>query len=185
MPRPAPAWWHDAAAGNVAGACGITLAFPLDTIKCRLQTRPGEFRGGAHCAAAMVRTEGVLSLYRGLPFPLFGFGLINLSVFASFGATQRVVAGGSARDLTLAEQSLCGASAGFFSSFVRNPIERVKTVMQVRNAADGVAAPAANSLACARGLLRAQGPVGAFYRGLELTILRSPRTRPAPGTGLR
>ena len=44
--------------------------------------------------------------------------------------------------------------------------------MQVRNGASGVSAPAVNSIVCARDLMRRHGFCAAFYRGLQLTILR-------------
>ena len=63
---------------------GLSLAYPLDTIKVRIQTRPGAYRGMLHCASTLVRAEGLLALYRGLLSPVVGYGLINATAFGSY-----------------------------------------------------------------------------------------------------
>ena len=51
----------------------------------------------------------------------------------------------SSKKLSFAEQLGVGAIVGFVQSFVRTPIERVKTVMQIRNR-ETIRAPYSNSL---------------------------------------
>ena len=61
-------------AGAVAGVCGQTIAFPLDTVRRNLQvqsikTPPGEplpYKGMLHCFRVLVRRDGFLALYSGL-----------------------------------------------------------------------------------------------------------------------
>ena len=164
-------WWHDAVSGNIAGVCGLTVAYPFDTVKCRLQTRPAEYASAFDCGRQMVRNEGVLALFRGLLSPIVGFGLINIAVFTAYGQTKNAITGGVDRDLTLGESLAAGTSAGFFSSFVRAPVERVKTVMQIRNKS-GTKAPYSNSFVCARELVREHGVAKGLFRGTVSTILR-------------
>ena len=64
-----------------------------------------------------------------------------------------------------------GSFVGFCSSFVRTPIERVKTVMQIRNQ-DKTKAPYKNSLICAYRLFRTEGIHKGLYEGLDTTIYR-------------
>eukprot|EP00966_Prymnesium_polylepis_P189306 4385796-Prymnesium_polylepis.1 len=71
----------------------------------------------------MVRDEGAASLYRGAASPMAGYGLINGAVFYSRALTRRAL-GSDTRVLTTLDECLVGASAGFWSSFVRCPVER-------------------------------------------------------------
>eukprot|EP00897_Mesotaenium_endlicherianum_P006673 jgi/Mesen1/6033/ME000308S05224 len=54
-------------AGAAAGITATVLCFPMDTIRTRMVAQGGlGFNKVAQCAALMVRTEGIASLYRGL-----------------------------------------------------------------------------------------------------------------------
>jgi hypothetical protein len=61
-------------AGNVGGVIGITLVYPLDTAKTRLQVYP-QYTGTVDVLKEMIKLDGVKSLYRGLLSPAMGFGL--------------------------------------------------------------------------------------------------------------
>lgn len=81
-----------------------------------MQTRAAEYSNRPlSLFNSMVRREGLTSLYRGVASPMFGYGLINGSVFLSRGVTRDVILAGDARPLTLAEEAAVGASAGFWS----------------------------------------------------------------------
>ncbi len=61
-------------AGNTGGLIGITVVYPLDTAKIRLQVYP-QYTSAFQVINHMVKTDGVKSLYRGLLSPAMGFGL--------------------------------------------------------------------------------------------------------------
>ena len=63
---------RDLGAGTFGGCAGITFGQPLDTIKVRLQARPGRFRGITDCALRTVKHEGMRGLFKGLVPPLAG-----------------------------------------------------------------------------------------------------------------
>ena len=67
LPPPPPAVVSLLAAGT-AGAVGAFVVFPIDTLKTRLQSEEGSacYGNGVAAAAALIQTEGPLSLYRGL-----------------------------------------------------------------------------------------------------------------------
>lgn len=67
---------------------GITLVYPLDTAKMRLQTH-SQYRGLSDCLRTMVREEGWGSLYRGLLSPQVGFGVTFSLSFAANGQATR------------------------------------------------------------------------------------------------
>eukprot|EP01047_Picozoa_sp_COSAG01_P017008 COSAG01_NODE_888_length_12915_cov_10.708723_7_plen_141_part_00 len=64
---------------------------PLDTIKVRLQARPGVYSGIADCAARTVRHEGVRGLFKGMVPPLVGNGPLNALLFATDAWAVRTV----------------------------------------------------------------------------------------------
>ena len=120
----------------------------------------------------MVQEEGYLSLYRGLLPPSLGFGAINSTVFSARNVCTKFFQGDDKKYKLKFGESLCvGAFVGFVQSFVRTPIERVKTVMQIRNR-DVTKAPHANSLVCAYKLLKTDGLRVGLYAGLLATITR-------------
>jgi Mitochondrial carrier protein len=61
-------------AGNVGGLIGISVVYPLDTAKIRMQTHT-HYKSTSDVLRKMVQTDGVQSLYRGLASPAAGFGL--------------------------------------------------------------------------------------------------------------
>lgn len=61
-------------AGNTGGLIGISVVYPLDTAKMRMQTYP-QYKSAYDVVSTMVRSNGVTSIYRGLTSPAVGFGL--------------------------------------------------------------------------------------------------------------
>lgn len=46
----------------------VIASHPLDTVKCRIQAS-SRYTGVVQCVRLLVREEGALALYRGLPSP--------------------------------------------------------------------------------------------------------------------
>jgi solute carrier family 25 (mitochondrial iron transporter), member 28/37 len=64
---------HHVASAAAAGACATvfhdSIMTPMDVIKQRLQL--GYYKGIAHCASSIMRTEGVRGFYLSFPITLF------------------------------------------------------------------------------------------------------------------
>ena len=88
----------------LAGSCGGSsfwfVAFPLDTVKTRLQQQafgtgpPGRvpYSGIADCLVRIVREEGVLSLYRGWATSIFRAGcLVAPSIIVTYELARRML----------------------------------------------------------------------------------------------
>lgn len=169
------AWWKSFVAGNVGGIFGLSMAYPLDTVKVRLQTRTvgssNAYTGMRHCIVSMLQKEGGMSFYRGLLWPAMGYGAINAVAFGSCNAGKKVFT--DKTGISDIRAPICGGLfAGLTSSFVRAPIEQIKTVMQARNAPGSNAAPYRNSFHCARQVVKTEGIYNGLYRGLSPTIIR-------------
>ena len=61
-------------AGNTGGLIGITVVYPLDTAKTRLQVYP-QYKSAFDVLNTMIKSNGITSIYRGLTSPALGFGL--------------------------------------------------------------------------------------------------------------
>jgi len=162
------------AAGTFGGIFGLTLCYPLDTVKVRIQTRPaGTYTGIAQCMGTIARTEGVSALYRGLMSPVLGYGLIKATAFASYNqAKQWNQQAKGAHSLSLGEMTLCGAFAGFCQTFVRAPVEQIKVVMQARNKPGSTQAPYRGTWHCLTHVLATEGVRAGLYRSLVPTLSR-------------
>jgi hypothetical protein len=57
------------ACGFVAGSAGAIAAYPIDFVKSQLQTEAGraKYSGGLEAALDIVKEDGLVALYRGLP----------------------------------------------------------------------------------------------------------------------
>ena len=162
---------RDLVAGTLGGCAGITFGQPLDTIKVRLQARPGHFRGMTDCALRTVRLEGVRGLFKGLIPPLIGNAPLNALLFATDGAATRTLSayrGVAAAELNTGDQALCGASAGFVACFVMSPTELIKCQLQVQMGSEN----ALGASGCVRALIAESGFFGGLYRGFCVTALR-------------
>jgi len=71
----------DFIAGALAGLLSKVIAYPLDTMKVRLQTTPEKYGYSAiQCLRKMRLEGGYISIFRGLPAPLIGtIGEVSVS----------------------------------------------------------------------------------------------------------
>ncbi|KAI0230166.1 Mitochondrial ornithine transporter 1 [Lamellibrachia satsuma] len=131
--------WHHASAGAMAGILSSFVLCPLELLKCRLQAlQQTASLGGVTArvspysiARAVLKTEGVRGLYRGLP------GIWTKDVpgsFIYFGSYEMaknfVRKMGPERQLGVGDVFLCGMFAGLCYC-ITHPIETVKTRVQV------------------------------------------------------
>jgi len=72
----------DLLSGTIAGLYCKVIEYPFDTLKVRLQTTPEKYGYSAlQCYRAMTLQEGHMSIFKGLPAPLFGAMGENSIVF--------------------------------------------------------------------------------------------------------
>ena len=119
----------------IAGGAGSTsLVQPLDSIKVKLQTFPGLYRGGVHCVREVVRQEGLRGFYRGL-VPAVTLSMTEASIrYGTYGLCQDVVKTlvgvTHAEQMTLVHNAMAGGLTGSLATFASCPIELIKCRMQ-------------------------------------------------------
>lgn len=165
-----PSWsWaylqEEAVGGLAAGIVGTVIGFPLDTVKTRLQTSHAASEGMLSTARTLVRTEGVLSLYKGLLPPLISLSILNTVNFASYSYFHQLLNGTRNWDL---RNALAGGICGPMSSVVSTVENLVKTQMQVDNVGRR---QFLGSIDCLR-QLTAQHGVAVLYTGHVVNTVR-------------
>jgi len=76
----------DLAAGSFAGAAGIVVGQPLDTVKVRMQTSTSNcFSRFSAVAADILRHEGVFGFFKGIMPPMLGAAAYTVRCFLRVG----------------------------------------------------------------------------------------------------
>ena len=124
-PRSSPGFGKEFVAGSVAGACGVFVGHPLDTIKTRLQTT-STYASPAQCARQTYASEGPRSFYRGLSWPLLSKSVEQCLIFGLNDLGLRYL---PLQGDTLVVGS--GALAGLVGMGVLTPVYVVKVQLQL------------------------------------------------------
>jgi solute carrier family 25 carnitine/acylcarnitine transporter 20/29 len=159
-------------AGSFGGSIGVGVAYPLDTIKVKMQAFNGRAlsspsprpppAGALAACREVLRSEGVRGFYPGVGSTMLGQFFIKGAVFLSYEVAREALPG------TALGLGLAAAASGVAGGVVCTPVERLKVVLQ--------AAPAGGypggSLGCLRRILADDGAGGLLTRGLDATLLR-------------
>ena len=155
-------------AGMVGGAVGVGVAYPLDTLKTKLQAREDSGASSSSSplalAADIVRDEGFEGFYGGVSSTMAGQAAIKGVVFFVYEACKASL---ESADLGTTGLLLAAMASGAVGSLVVTPVERVKVKMQASDAGTY-----ASPLACVQSLLETDGVDGFLLRGLGATLLR-------------
>ena len=126
---------------GVSGGAGCalthTLVIPLDVVKTRLQTNPGQYGGIFDGAATIAKEEGINSLLLGTQATIVGYLWYGISVYPCYAFFKRFIgdelltssfAVAHANDIAL----VAGALASIVASLGLTPIEacRIRAVAQ-------------------------------------------------------
>jgi hypothetical protein len=118
--------------GAVAGVVGTSCIYPIDMVKTRLQASKGQYSGPIDCFRKIITTEGgVRALYRGLAPNLVGVTpekAIKLAANEFFRERLERPDG----SISLINELLSGAGAGFCQVIATNPMEITKIRMQMQ-----------------------------------------------------
>lgn len=157
-------------AGSIAGACGVGVGYPLDSLKTRAQTfssLSGRQLGMIGMIKLILRNEGILGFYAGVGGTMFGQALIAAAAFSTNSYAMVYLTKGNPASATLLQLALAASFGGFVTSFLTNPLERIKIIMQSSSAGSH-----ASFLSCLRDVLRKDGARGLLFRGMEATMWR-------------
>ncbi|KAK9832837.1 hypothetical protein WJX81_005482 [Elliptochloris bilobata] len=151
------------AAGAGAGMTATALTHPIDTLRLRLALPGSAQQGMWACARAIVRTEGLLALYKGLTPALAGIAPYAAINFATYDGLKAWAYGAGPQ--SAAGNLGLGAAAGTLASTVCYPLDTIRRRMQMRGRTYAGQADAF------RTIWRTEGMSG-FYQGWLANTLK-------------
>jgi|EP00505_MAST-04D_sp_SCG-Rhode-Island_P003964 solute carrier family 25 (mitochondrial carnitine/acylcarnitine transporter), member 20/29 len=164
-------------AGGAGGAACVSVGFPFDTIKVKMQTaEAGVYKNMLDCVKQSVKSQGFLGLYQGLAAPLlaqppmFAFYFWGYNIGTSL---AKYIPGLHRADGSTDFYAPAILFAGGFSAIpgtlVMVPGERVKIAMQM----DALSKPKkyTSSWDCTKKIVAEEG-FGTLYKGTLATLAR-------------
>lgn len=142
--------------GSIGGLVGSGLCYPIDTIKTRIQAQSG------YSLTRDLKTNGPLTLWKGLASPLTSIVIEKSLLFSSFHFFRH-------NQYYQPNAFQSGILAGILTTLTVTPFERVKTRAQTQNQ---------SAMAALREIARIDG-FRSIYRGWSATLFRE-----VPGYGL-
>ncbi|XP_074471131.1 solute carrier family 25 member 47-A [Sebastes fasciatus] len=122
----------DFVSGSVAGACGVAVGYPLDTVKVRIQTQK-QFTGIWQCAAETFSKEGVHGFFKGMSLPVTTISMTSSVVFGTYRNCLQCLSqarGAGSGPNTKLEIFLSGMAGGIAQMSVMSPGDIVKVRLQ-------------------------------------------------------
>eukprot|EP00494_Astrolonche_serrata_P026974 UN27237 len=99
--------------------------------KTMLQLYPGKYKSTFGCLKQLyVERGGLPAVWRGVLFPMTGFGVIFATAFGVYGSGIALVEETTGREAHLGHRMAAGAVAGFTSAVPRVVVERIKCYAQ-------------------------------------------------------
>jgi hypothetical protein len=120
--------------GFIAEAVSCVFWVPVDVVKERLQAQPptlaGRYKGSIDGVRTVIRNEKFSGLYRGYLSTLASFGPFSAVYFMIFEALKKYFLCGT--NGSFSQVLLCAALANAAASVITNPLDLVKTRLQVQ-----------------------------------------------------
>lgn len=161
--------------GSVAGAVGATVVYPIDLVKTRMQNQRSAmvgqvlYKNSLDCFRKVIRSEGVLGLYRGLGPQLVGVAPEKAIKLTVNDLVRGMMTDRSSGHIPVWAEMLSGACAGASQVVFTNPLEIVKIRLQIQGElAKSKDGPPKRS---AVWIVRHLGLIG-LYKGVGACLLR-------------
>ncbi|KAM8725531.1 solute carrier family 25 member 47-A isoform 1-T1 [Acanthopagrus schlegelii] len=165
----------DFLSGSFAGACGVVVGYPLDTVKVRIQTQK-QFSGIWQCVATTFSKEGAHGFFKGMSLPLTTVTLTSSMSFGTYRnclqCLSQVRRGGSGPNTKL-EVFLSGMAGGIAQTSVMCPGDLVKVRLQCQTESkrSGAKPKYHGPVHCLLSIIKEEGVRG-LYRGVLPLMLR-------------
>lgn len=155
-------------AGGAAGATSLSVVYPLDFARTRLAADTAEvkeFSGLGDCLSKIVKSDGVLGLYRGFGVSVLGIFFYRASYFGLYDTAKGYMGSNVLLKFLVAN---CVTTV---SGLVAYPLDTVRRRMMMQSGKSGADIMYTGSLDCFVKVLKAEGPAG-FYKGSLSNVFR-------------
>ncbi|KAL3979932.1 tripartite motif-containing protein 35 [Sarotherodon galilaeus] len=168
----------DFVSGSFAGACGVAVGYPLDTVKVRIQTQK-QFTGVYQCVVETFSKEGVHGFFKGMSLPIATISMTSSVVFGTYRNCLQCLSqarGACCGPNTKLEVFLSGMAGGVAQVSVMSPGDIVKVRLQCqtesRRALTKTPKPKYHGpVHCLLTIVKQEGLMG-LYRGALPLMLR-------------
>ncbi|XP_076303140.1 mitochondrial glutamate carrier 1-like [Lasioglossum baleicum] len=169
--------------GGIAGIIGVSVVFPLDLVKTRLQNQvigpSGErmYKSMFDCFVKTYKAEGYFGMYKGSGVNILLITPEKAIKLTANDTFRHYLSTGPGQKLPLEREMLAGGLAGACQIIITTPMELLKIQMQdagrVAAAAKeaGKTVPKVSALSLTKDLLQKKGIFG-LYQGTGATALR-------------
>ncbi|KAL2724355.1 mitochondrial glutamate carrier 1 [Vespula squamosa] len=160
--------------GGIAGIIGVSVVFPLDLVKTRLQNQVigphGErmYSSMFDCFKKTYKAEGYFGMYKGSGVNILLITPEKAIKLTANDTFRHYLSTGPGQQLPLQREMLAGGLAGACQIVITTPMELLKIQMQD---AAGKTVPKVSALSLTKDLLRQRGILG-LYQGTGATALR-------------
>ncbi|XP_063001769.1 solute carrier family 25 member 45 isoform X1 [Elgaria multicarinata webbii] len=173
-------------AGWLAGAAGLALGHPFDTVKVRIQTQAG-YRNILDCMVRTYRHETFRGFFKGMSFPLLSVAVVNSVTFGAYGNALLYLCNTPCRDRhsdppSYAHVFMAGSFSGLMQAVILAPVDLIKVRLQNQNHPYGrsrvvpeEAQPRYRGpMHCSAVIFREEGFAGLFRGGWALVLRDTP-----------
>ncbi|CAF4847263.1 unnamed protein product, partial [Rotaria sp. Silwood1] len=162
-------------AGSLAGLTASTITYPLDLARARMAvTNKTVYTNLFSVFLTVVRTEGVVALYRGALASMVGVLPYSGCVFFTYESLKHIrLDYNSHRPINKTERMLYGAISGLIGQTASYPFDVVRRRLQTA----AVIRPNERSLgamATARKIIREEGITAGLYKGVTMNWMKGP-----------
>lgn len=169
--------------GGIAGIIGVSVVFPLDLVKTRLQNQQigpnGErmYHSMLDCFRKTLRNEGYFGMYKGSGVNILLITPEKAIKLAANDFFRHHLSVGPGKPLPVFREMLAGACAGFCQIIITTPMELLKIQMQdagriaAQAKLEGKSVPHISATSLSVELVRTKGIFG-LYKGTAATMLR-------------
>ncbi|KAM7140599.1 mitochondrial ornithine transporter 2 [Molossus nigricans] len=168
----------DLTAGALGGTACVLTGQPFDTVKVKMQTFPGMYKGFTDCCLKTYAQVGLRGFYKGTGPALMAYVAENSVLFMCYGFCQqfvkKVVGLDKQAKLSDLQTATAGSLASAFAALALCPTELVKCRLQTMYELEmsGKIAKSHNTVwSVVKGILRKDGLLG-FYHGLSSTLIQ-------------
>lgn len=161
------------ASGGAAGATSLCFVYPLDFARTRLGADIGkgktrEFKGLGDCLVKIVKSDGILGLYRGFVVSVQGIIIYRAAYFGAFD-TAKVLASSDPKKLNFFAAWGIAQVVTVSSGIVSYPWDTVRRRMMMQSGRKDILYK--NTMDCWRKIFQTEG-AGAFFKGALSNVFR-------------
>jgi solute carrier family 25 (adenine nucleotide translocator) protein 4/5/6/31 len=161
--------------GGLAGSLSLLVVYPLDFIRTRLATDIGkaesdrEFKGMADVVSKIMKTDGLLGVYRGFSISVIGIFIYRALYFGMFD-TGKDAFFKDFKNANIFLTWLFAQSVTVFAGIMSYPIDTIRRRMMMQSGRADILY--SSTMDCASKIYKKEGGIKPFFKGAGSNVIR-------------